>query len=709
MHILIYGMVFVPIAGAFLSYLLGRKTKSGRDFLVWSVVGIEFLLSLLLFFQGEGALVTVPGVCGFGLTFTVDGFRSIYAVIAALMWLVTGLFSPEYFARYRNRNRYYLFLLITLGATEAIFLSADLYTTFVFFEIMSLCSYVWVAQDEKADSLRAGGTYLAVAVIGGMVLLMGIFLLHHQTGTLVIAELVEACHGKNLWPAALCMFVGFAGKAGAFPIHIWLPKAHPVAPAPASALLSGILTKTGIFGILVISCKMMLHEAAWGTFVLVIGVITMFLGALLALFSVNFKRTLACSSVSQIGFILVGVGMLVLLGEENILAVRGTFLHMVNHSLFKLILFLVAAVIYQNSHKLDLNDIRGFGRKKPLLMFCYLMGALGMGGIPGWSGYVSKTLLHEAIVEYIHAMEGGHLHASIFTVGNMKCIEWIFLLSGGLTVAYMCKLFVAVFLEENRDSAIQRRYDAKKPYWKTVSAAALTAVACLIPVLGMLPALTMDRLADLGQGFLGVHHAGHAVHYFAWVNLKGSVISIAIGAALYLTVVRRWMMVEGTYVNRWPEWLDLEEGLYRPLILNLLPGIFGGICSLLDKIMDVLAGILPRVGAGIAGVLDILTDGVVVLLRKTIYRDSRQQGELEEGNAMTHVIGVSLNVLEELLNKTIWRHHEHRKDLEHWFVLKYAAFKENVTVIGRSLSFGLVLFCLGLCATLVYLLISAIR
>ena len=124
--------------------------------------------------------------------------------------------------------------------------------------------------------------------------------------------------------------------------------------------------------------------------------------------------------------------------------------------------------------------------------------------------------------------------------------------------------------------------------------------------------------------------------------------------------------------------------------------------------MDVLAAILPKVGAGIAGVLDILTDGTVLLLRKTIYRDSPQRGELEEGNALTHVIGVSLNVLEELLNKTIWRHHEHRKDLEHWFVLKYAAFKENATVIGRSLSFGLVLFCLGLCATLVYLLIFAL-
>ena len=706
MNILISCMVFFPIAAAFLSFALGRKTKTGRDFFVWSVVGLEFVLSLALFaFREAETMVTIPDVCGLGMNFTVDGFRSIYAVIAALMWLVTGLFSPEYFAHYRNRNRYYLFLLVTLGATEAVFLSADLYTTFVFFEIMSLCSYVWVAQDEKAGSLRAGATYLAVAVIGGMVMLMGIFLLYHQTGTLMISELPA---DAALWPAALCMFVGFAGKAGAYPIHIWLPKAHPVAPAPASALLSGILTKTGIFGILVISCRMMVHEERWGAFVLVIGVITMFLGALLALFSVNFKRTLACSSVSQIGFILVGVGMLVLLGEENILAARGTFLHMVNHSLFKLILFLVAAVIYQNTHKLDLNDIRGFGRKKPLLKFVYLMGALGIGGIPGWSGYVSKTLLHEGIVEYIHAMEGGHLHASIFTVGSMKTIEWIFLVSGGLTVAYMCKLFVAVFLEENRDQALQKRYDAGKPYWKAPSAAALTMVACLIPVLGMLPGYAMDALADMAQGFLGVHHAGHAVHYFTWVNLKGSVISVAIGAALYLTVVRHWMMVGGIYVNRWPQWLDLEEGLYRPLVLKILPGIFGRICSLLDRFVDVLAAILPKVGAGIAGVLDILTDGTVVLLRKTIYRDSPQRGELEEGNALTHVIGVSLNVLEELLNKTVWRHHEHRKDLEHWFVLKYASFKENATFIGRSLSFGLVLFGLGLCATLVYLLIFAL-
>ena len=696
MDILIYLLVFGPMAAAILSYCIGRKSKGLRDKFVWAAVTAEFLLSLaLLYFYGNTAgeaTVTVPGICGFGLRFTAGGFRSIYAVIATFMWLITGLLSPEYFAHYRNRNRYYLFQLITLGATVAVFLSADLYTTFVFFEIMSLCSYVWVAQDEKKGSLRAGATYLAVAVIGGMVLLMGIFLLYQEAGTLMISQLPAACQGKNIWPAALCMFVGFAGKAGAFPIHIWLPKAHPVAPAPASALLSGILTKTGIFGILVISCSILIRDAGWGTFVLILGVITMFLGALLALFSVNFKRTLACSSVSQIGFILVGVGMLVLLGEENTLAARGTFLHMVNHSLFKLILFLVAAVIYQNTHKLDLNEIRGFGRKKPLLKGIYLMGALGIGGVPGWSGYVSKTLLHESIVEYVEALTHGHMLSRFFIPGAMKGIEWIFLISGGLTVAYMCKLFVAVFVEENRDAEVQKAFDSRKRYMKPIGAAALTLSAVIVPVFGMLPYVTMDGLADMAQGFLGVHHAGHAVHYFTWVNLRGSLISIAIGAVLYVLVVRRWMMVkqpDGTkrYVNRWPALLDLEERLYRPVLLKLLPGMFGWVC----------------------GILDILTDGIVVLLRKTLYRDSPNRGEREEGNALTHAVGVSLNVLEELLNKTVWRHHEHRKDLEHWFVLRYAAFKENATVIGRSLSFGLVLFSIGLCATLIYLLVTAFR
>lgn len=692
MNILIYLIVFLPMAGALVSYLIGRKTKQGRNYFVNLIACLEFVLSVLLvtnYAGADGMITEVPGFCGMGLHFTVDGFRAVYGSIAAFMWMMTSVFSTEYFAHYRNRNRYYLFQLITLGATEAIFLSADLYTTFIFFEIMSFASYVWVAQDERKESLRAAETYLAIAIIGGLAMLMGLFLLYDQAGTLEISKLYEACKGKNVYVAAGCLFVGFGAKAGAFPLHIWLPKAHPVAPAPASALLSGILTKTGVFGVLVISCQMLLHDEKWGLFVLVTGVITMFLGAVLAVFSIDFKRTLACSSVSQIGFILIGIGMQGLLAEENALAVRGTFLHMVNHSLFKLVLFMVAGVIFMNSHKLDLNEIRGFGRKKPLLAFIYLMGALGIGGIPMWSGYVSKTLLHESIVEYIHGMEEGVFVSQVFLGTHLKMIEWIFLISGGLTVAYMCKLFVAVFIEKNNDEKLQAEYDAKTKYMNPASTAALTVSAVLFPIMGMFPNMTMDRLADMSQNFMGLVHAGHEVHYFAWVNLKGSVISIAIGVAVYFLIVRRWMMKKqedgsDIYVNRWAKYVDLEDYLYRPILLKIIPGVCGFFCM----------------------ILNLMADGLIVFLRKTAYKDIGQVTELDEGNGFTHTLGVLINKLELLMNETVWKNHPHKKDFEHQFALAYFSFKENLTIIGRSLSYGLILFSLGLCATLIYLLVS---
>lgn len=714
-RMIIYLMVFLPMAGALVSYLVGRKTKQGRNLLVSGIAILEFVCSLLLVFHigtASGTVITLPGVCGFGLSFTVDGFRVIYGAIAAFMWMMTSIFCTEYFTHYRNRNRYYLFWLITLGATEAIFLSADLYTTFIFFEIMSFASYVWVAQEEKKESLRAAETYLAVAVIGGLAMLMGLFLLYQQTGTLTISELYEACSGKNVHVAAALLFVGFGAKAGAFPLHIWLPKAHPVAPAPASALLSGILTKTGIFGILVIGCQILRYDEKWGAFVLIIGVITMFLGAVLALFSVDFKRTLACSSVSQIGFILVGIGMMGLLGEHNAIAANGSFLHMMNHSLFKLVLFMVAGVIFMNVHKLNLNEIRGFGRKKPLLAGIYLMGALGIGGIPGWSGYISKTLLHESIVEYTHELHEGT--RALFTVGDMQFVEWIFLISGGLTVAYMCKLFVAVFVEQNENANLQAQYDGKKKYMNPASTIALTVSAVLFPLMGLLPNLIMNPLASRANGFMGVAHAGESVHYFVWTNLKGSLISIAIGVMVYLVVVRLWMMKKQengvkVYVNKWPSYFDLEDYIYRPVLLRVIPGICGFFCMILDHITDVLAKLLPMAGNVQAGFFDTVTDGLVVFLRKTVYKDAPYQPELEEGNEVTHVFGLLFNKVERVLNHTVWRHHPHRKDFEHEFALDYMEFKENAGFIGRSLSYGLLIFCVGLCATLIYLLVSAVN
>lgn len=708
MSFLLAFSVFFPMAAAVISYLLGRYQKNIRDYFADAVTVITFatllFMAVNLFIgnvQEEGLALTIPQVCGFGLHFKLDGFRALYGSIASFMWMMTTLFSREYFAHYRNRNRYYLFLLLTLGATIGVFLSADFYTTFIFFEIMSFTSYVWVAHDEKKESLRAAGTYLAVAVIGGLVMLMGIFLLYSITGTLMFEDLVglsgrydlylnadASAPGavRKLWAAGICMLFGFGAKAGAFPLHIWLPKAHPVAPAPASALLSGILTKAGMYGILILSSYIFLGNGAWGSMILIIGVCTMVVGAVLALFSVDLKRTLACSSVSQIGFILVGVGMAGLLGEENALAVRGSLLHMVNHSLIKLVLFMAAGVVFMNVHKLNLNDIKGFGRKKPLLNYIFLMGALGIAGIPLWNGYVSKTLIHESIVEYTELLKEGAV-GGIFGAGMMKGIEWIFLISGGLTAAYMTKLYVVLFVEKNNDDALQEKYDSLKgAYMNKVSAFALTVSATLLPIMGFFPGKVMNMLADMGQEFMQLKES-EEVAYFSFANLKGGLTSIVIGAVIYLVIVRLWLMKKedgkAVYLNRWKYYLDLENTIYRPVLLQFLPFVCGVVCRILDS----------------------LVDAVVVALRKTVYKDSRLPHELEEGTAVTHMLGCFANALEKAANATVFKKKNRNVDYEHKYALVHEELTEDKIIIRRSLSFGLLLFCVGLIITVVYLLL----
>lgn len=686
MNIILAILVFYPFLGGILSYAAGRYREDYRDYLAEFVAISEFLLAAVLAAVSMGAespagtfvQVHIPETCGFGLNFTLDGFRMVYSLIAALMWMMTTLLSREYFRHHDNRNRFYLFLLLTLGATMGVFLSADLYTTFIFFEMMSFTSYVWVAQEENEPSLRAAGTYLAVAVIGGLVMLMGLFLLYQEIGTLVISEILPAAHScgnkSALYAAGVCMLAGFGAKAGAFPLHIWLPKAHPVAPAPASALLSGILTKTGIFGILVISSNLFLYDAAWGRLILGIGVLTMFGGALLAVFSVDLKRTLACSSMSQIGFILVGVGMQGLLGEENALAVHGTLLHMVNHSMIKLVLFMAAGVIFMNTHALNLNEIRGFGRKKPLLKAIFLTGALAIGGIPFFGGYISKTLLHESIVEF----GGGWL---------MKAVEYIFLFSGGLTVAYMTKIYVAVFVEKNGSAQVQRRFDQMKSYMNVQSGAALTISAVLLLIWGLFPHTIMDRAAVLGQGLMHLEEEGHVVSYFSLQNLSGAVISITVGAVVYVFVIRRYLMKEDgrkirSYIDAWPKWLDLEELVYRPVLLGFLPLVCGVLCRIADSFVDL----------------------TVVVLRRTIYSDSPIPYERPEGNVVTEYVGKLMNGFQNLGNHLWNRRNPGGKNYVHILAVRNEEFKETNRIIQRSLSFGLMLVGIGLCLTLIYII-----
>ncbi|MDR0512334.1 MAG: complex I subunit 5 family protein [Treponema sp.] len=559
-EVLLFIIIFFPLAIGFAVYFIGKVSERAQDVAVFATVIAVSISSLLLLLYNRGLELYLADLGAFSLFFRADGFRALYACVASFLWLVTTIFSPEYFSHSKNKNRYWLFNLLTLGSVMGVLFSPDFFTAFFFFEIMAFSAYALVAHDESPTALRAAETYLAVAIISGFIQLMGMLILQMRIGTLEFTQLYEVLSQmpdkSSLYLPGALLLLGFGAKAGMFPLHIWLPKAHPVAPAPASALLSGILTKTGVFGVVFVSYYIFLYDHIWGVMLLIPAAITMFSGALLALFSNDLKRTLACSSVSQIGFILSGVAMLSLLGEENTLALNGTLLHMLNHSLFKLILFLAAGIVYINRHELSLNKIRGFGRGKPLFFFTFLMAALGITGVPLWSGFISKTLLHKSLSDGIYYFQGLPLELPL------RLSYYSLVITGALTFAYMTKLFVTLFVEKGDDNIACKD---KKRYVSLPSGIALAATAALVPLLGTFTGI-MDAFADVGEDFFHSAVPDYILPYFTWYNIRSSFTSIAIGAGIYFIIVRGLLMRNRMHLDLWPGWLDLENLLYRPLL-----------------------------------------------------------------------------------------------------------------------------------------------
>ncbi len=640
-------MIFMPAAGAFLTLAAGKRSGRAADLIAACLCIAELLLSCAL---PVGSALRIEGILGFGLHFQTDGFRSVYAVVTALMWAGTSVFSIEYFRHEREHLlRYQFFMLVTLGATEGVMLSADLMTTFVFFEILSFTSFTWVIHEQTAEAIRAGYTYLFIAVIGGLVLLMGLLMLNQCAGTLRFDELKAAAQQapdkKMLLAAGICILLGFGAKAGMFPVHIWLPKAHPVAPSPGSALLSGILTKVGIYGILMTSLTALAGNQTFGLVVLAAGAVTMVLGAVLALFSVNLKRTLACSSMSQIGFILIGVSMNLLLtayGSEEaaVTALPGLMLHMVNHSLIKLVLFMIAGVVVMNLHELDLNAVRGYGRNKILLKISFALGALGISGVPLFNGYISKTLLHEGIVEAAKecAPYAGLLHV----------VEWVFLISGGITFAYMLKLFICIFIEKNADAQRQARYDRQPSCMNAASSAVIFVPALLMPLLGQ-PFAAL-RIGSLMTGSRELLH----FRAFSAGNLKGGLISLSIGLILYLTAGRHLFLQNGSYVNLWPKKLDLEDAVMRPLLTGILPAVFGTILSVFgeNRILIPLSKAVLFAASVFGRALETSIDGLIVLVHSTALRARRAKRGPASGEGEFRILREEISAASRPLTRT---------------------------------------------------------
>ncbi len=552
--------VLIPFIGSAVGFVIGKRDEKLRDAFNVIMTGVVFLLVVLLYptIKGNGVEVEIPDIMGTGLFFKLDAFRYIFVCITSLVWFLTTIYSTQYLIKYKKRNRYYAFFILTYASTMGIFLSDQMINLFTFFEIMSFTSYFLIIHDEDEYTHEAGKTYLTMAIAGGMILLMGLFLLYDYTGTLLISELPDAVvdMGPVKYIIAGLIITGFGVKACMMPLHIWLPKSYSAAPTPATAVLSGILAKTGIFGIMITSIVIFNKNFEISRVIFVLGLGNMFWGGFLAIFQRNIKRILAYSSMSQLGYILMGVGLTGMLGSHNNIAIHGTLFHIVNHAVFKVLLFMGAGIIYMILHEVSINHIQGFGKHSQKLKAVVLVGVLSVAGVPGTSGFISKNILHEALVEARHMYEGA----------GMGFAEIIFIVSSSFTVVYLSKIFISVFIEES------------DKYWgqfkKEIHKRALLPLVVLSAIAihaGIRPGY-MFSIMEKTQDFLG--GSGHVPHnLYTSEVLYNTGIIFMLGAGLYYLIVRKGLIVkteeENIYRNPTLNWPDLENYFYKPLAKGL--------------------------------------------------------------------------------------------------------------------------------------------
>ncbi len=580
--------IILPLLSAILVLSTIKKSQIlAKSFCVVTIVSVLGIISYFFYSFLSGEQLSFMFDSSFLLVLKLDGFRLLHLVLACLLWLVATVFYFDYAKKTKDRHSgaFLSLLLVTFSAVIGIFMSDNLFTLFIFFEIMSFSSYGWVLIGKRKEAKASANIYLAVSLIGGMVILMGLVVLRDVITDLSFTNMryysTEVGVFSQTFLAGILITIGFGAKAGMYPFHFWLPSTYVSAPAPASALLSSILSKTGVFGVILVGSNLFMGNYDWHIPMLVLGVVTMLWGGVCALINANMKRIVAFSSMSQIGFILVGVAMVGLLGEHNAIAASGVVLHMINHSLIKVVLFTICGIFFMHLGSAMLSDIKGYGRKNPFIAVMFVVSACGLGGVPFFNAYVSKTLLHESIVEKIHLLDGGQYS------GLLQVSEWLFLFSGGLTVAYLLKIGCALFRKNN---------NAKKLNIAPATKALLCVPVIIMLFIGIIPNITADNIALIGTDIMHAHAPEHQVNYFSWINLRGALISISIGIVLYFLVVRPFMYKKdiGQYKEFYSERFSLGTLFYKPIFMKILPAVLGTLCSLLSGMVDNSAALISK-------------------------------------------------------------------------------------------------------------------
>ncbi len=428
----------LPLGGAFLNSFLGKRIKGFPDIFCNIITSLLFVMSIYsVYLTSTQTVLTykvgmwVPPI---GIALVLDGLSSFMLVTVNLIAFLIMAYSANYMEKYTEKWKFYTLFLLMLAGMEGMIITGDMFNLYVFLEIASVASYALVAYGTEAEELEASFKYLVMSSLSSAFVLLGIALLYGYTSTLNMADIAMTLSqkgpGRIVLLVSVFFIMGFGLKSALVPFHAWLPDAHPSAPAPISAMLSGVLIKTlGIYALIRIFYNVIGITPKISSVLMLLGTISMVVGVFLAIGQWDLKRLLAYHSISQIGYVVLGLGLATPLG------ILGGLFHLFNHSVFKSLLFLNSGALEYSVGTRDLKEMGGLKDRMPITANTSLVASMSIAGIPPFNGFVSKWMIYQGIIESASAK-------------NPLWILWIAcaMFGSALTLASFMKLLHAVFL-----------------------------------------------------------------------------------------------------------------------------------------------------------------------------------------------------------------------------------------------------------------------
>ncbi len=425
--------LFVALAllGAFLTSILGRKIKIFPDIAGLTTTFLLLALSLFSLWAVRQKGLIIYSIGGWkpplGINFCLDGLAVFMLVTVNLIAFLVALYAINYMEKFTSKWKFYTLFLLMLAGLNGVIITGDMFNLFVYLEIASVASYALVAFGTEKHELEAAFKYAVMSTVGSLFILMGIVFLYSYTSTLNMADMAQVLSGKepsNIISMVTVLFImGFGLKAALVPFHAWLPDAHPSAPAPISAMLSGVLIKSlGIYALCRIFYNIIGVSPVLSSILLVLGALSMLIGVFLAIGQWDLKRLLAYHSISQIGYVILGIGLGTPLG------IIGGLFHLFNHSVFKSLLFLNSGSLEYATGTRDLNKMGGLMERMPTTGRTTLVASMSIAGVPPFNGFWSKLII---IIAAVQAGRFGYAFcavlASILTLASfMKVMKYGF-------------------------------------------------------------------------------------------------------------------------------------------------------------------------------------------------------------------------------------------------------------------------------------------